>query len=98
MSCSSVRFPSNIAPPEKHNIIDEKKALVETLEVLEKELKGNLFLSKTQSPDLGDLAVFGTLRATEGLSVHATTVLGNDGIAAWYQRMKLLTPSMRVDQ
>ena len=74
---------------EKHNIEDEEKALEDALTKLEDGLEWQTYLSKKEKPDLGDLAVFGTLRAIEGLPVHEQLILKRGGsISTWYQRMK----------
>jgi hypothetical protein len=75
---------------ERRNITDEKQALDEVLSVLETEgLSGNKkFLSGTDEPHLGDLAVFGTLRSIEGLPAHAQAVQDRGGvIPEWYAQM-----------
>jgi hypothetical protein len=73
--------------------------------------RDRLFLSESSSsqlPGLGDLAVYGTLRAIVGLPVHdailgvgATTAANQHyhlpAIAAWYERMNRLVPSYRVN-
>jgi hypothetical protein len=104
---------------EKHNIMDERQALTDTLQVLEDHLRnggGNnenrLFLSSSSSssrPGLGDLAVFGTLRALEGLPLHTAILAGGTTakttgdetptptvLGSWYERMQRLTPSAAV--
>jgi hypothetical protein len=106
-------------PTEKHNITDERQALTDTLQVLEDHLRGGgnnenrLFLSSSSSrPGLGDLAVYGTLRALEGLPLHGailaggttkkTTMTAGDEtpptsvLRSWYERMQRLTPSAAV--
>lgn len=109
-------------PTEKHNITDERQALQDTLQVLEDHLRGDggegnsdrLFLSSSSSsrPGLGDLAVYGTLRALEGLPLHAailagtttaktTTTTGDETppvavLGSWYERMQRLTPSAAI--
>lgn len=76
---------------KKRNITDEKQALDDALVVLETQGlgEGKLYLSGTDQPHLGDLAVFGTLRGLEGLPVHTEVVENRQGpIPAWYQRMQ----------
>jgi len=76
---------------EKRNITDEKQALDDALVILETQGLGDgkLFLSGTNQPHLGDLAVFGTLRGLEGLPVHTEVVENRKGpIPDWYQRMQ----------
>lgn len=53
--------------------------------------EGKPFLSGTDEPDLGDVAVYGTLRAIEGLPAHTQVVEERDAsspIPDWYKRMK----------
>jgi len=74
---------------KRRNIIDERKALDEVLVVLEKELERKSFLSGTTQPDLGDLYVYGTLRAVRGLSVYDSLVKERGGaILDWCERME----------
>lgn len=48
-----------------------------------------MFLSGLDVPDLGDLAIYGTLRAIDGLPAHRVAVYERDGpLADWYERMK----------
>jgi len=81
------------------NIDDEKKTLDEALTKFEsKGLDGSTeqaFLSGKEEPDLGDLAVYGTLRSIEGLPAHSQAVYGRrlkDGspgiLPLWYERVK----------
>jgi hypothetical protein len=75
---------------EKRNISDERQALNDALTRLEEEgLKGNAtFLSGTDEPHLGDIAVFGTLRSIEGLPTYTEAVQNRGGpIPAWYEHM-----------
>ena len=70
------------------NISDERAALDELLEKLEKEgLGGKTFLSGTDEPNMGDLAVFGALRTTVGLPIHEEAVGKRETIHDWYNRM-----------
>jgi hypothetical protein len=48
----------------------ERQALEDILSKLAKELESSRFFVGMEQPDLGDLTVFGTLRAIEGLPVH----------------------------
>lgn len=76
---------------EKRNITDERQALEDVLSSLEQELRRKPFLSghASNQPDLGDLAVFGTLRAIEGLPVYDKFVRERGGlIVDWYDRIK----------
>jgi glutathione S-transferase len=83
---------------EKHNIPNVSKALEEAMQVLEEHLRVHVFLSPHSNHHGGDLAVYGTLRAVEGLPCHDQMVLSSDhtAIRAWYQRMKELTPSREI--
>jgi microsomal prostaglandin-E synthase 2 len=75
----------------KRGITDERKALDDALTEWEGNAldQGKLFASGTNEPNMGDLAVFGTLRAVEGLPVHSQAVEQRGVILpAWYDRMK----------
>lgn len=75
----------------RRGITDELKALDNVLKEWEENGldKGKLFASGTSEPDMGDLAVFGTLRAVEGLPAHSHAVEQRGVILpAWYDRMK----------
>jgi hypothetical protein len=64
--------------------------LDDVLSILEKEGLGesNKFLSGKEEPHMGDLAVFGTLRAVEGLPTHTEFVQNRGGpILEWYEQM-----------
>lgn len=78
---------------EKRNISDERQALDEALSHLEQGLAaagGSSFLSATTAPHLGDVAVYGTLRAIEGLPAHNQAVYDRGGrIRDWYEQMKV---------
>jgi len=51
--------------------------------------EGKLFASGKQEPNMGDLAVFGTLRAVEGLPAHNEAIEQRGGaVSEWYHRMK----------
>jgi len=51
---------------------------------------GSPFLSGKSEPHLGDLAVYGTLRAIEGLPAHSEVVYErrDSPIPGWYEQMK----------
>lgn len=74
----------------KRGITDERHALNEVLAQWEEEGLGgnNLFASGKDEPNLGDLVVFGTLRAVEGLPAHSESVAQRRGLREWYERMK----------
>ena len=79
--------------PEKRNITDEKKALDELLVRLENEGLGGgkQYLSGTETPNLGDIAVYGTLRSIEGLPAHSAIFESREEgspLSSWYQRVK----------
>jgi len=74
---------------KRRNISDERQALEEILVVLEKELESKSFLSGQKLPDLGDLYVYGTLRAIRGLPVYESLVNQRGGhIVEWCERME----------
>ena len=50
-------------------------------------LGGRTFLSGIDEPNLGDLAVYGTLRTTVGLPIHEEVVEQRGPIRDWYNRM-----------
>ncbi|CAB9513245.1 Prostaglandin E synthase 2 [Seminavis robusta] len=79
---------------QKRNITDERQALNDALVQLEEEGlgEGKQFLSGKDKPNLGDVAVFGTLRSIEGLPTHDEVMQGREQTALvdWYQRMKPL--------
>ena len=80
---------------EKRNITDERQALHEAILKLEDEGLGGgtkQFLSGTDTPNFGDVAVFGVLRSIEGLPAHKEVMAGRPQtfLVDWYQRMKLL--------
>ena len=82
--------PLHSLQTERRNISDERAALDEILVQLEGVgLQNQKFLSGMDEPDLGDLAVFGTLRSLEGLPVHQQIVeeRGSGPIPDWYRRM-----------
>ena len=76
---------------EKRGIDDEKLALKEALVELESALEGNKFLNNSTSqdtPDLGDLYVYGVLRGLEGLAIHKEVMTEYTLIPKWYETMK----------
>jgi len=79
----------------KRGIVDERDALRICLTKWEKDglLGGNKeFSSGMNTPNLGDLAIYGTLASVEGLSAHEDFI-GNRGgvIRDWYYRMSEIT-------
>lgn len=76
---------------QKRNITNEREALNEVLIRLEEGLEGQQYLSRTEEPNLGDIAVYGTLRSIEGLPAHNEILEGRSDsspLPSWYQRMK----------
>lgn len=48
-----------------------------------------MFASGKDEPNMGDVAVFGTLRSVEGLPAHSEAIVERGGvIPEWYDRMK----------
>lgn len=75
----------------KRGITDERQALNEALTKWEEDglAGGNRFASGKEEPNMGDLAVFGTLSAVEGLPAHLEAVEQRGGaLSDWYDRMK----------
>jgi microsomal prostaglandin-E synthase 2 len=75
---------------KKRRITDEQQALNLLLDRFEKEgLKnGDSFLSGADEPNLGDLAIYGTLRSIEGLPVHDRLIRERGGnMGRWYDRV-----------
>jgi hypothetical protein len=76
----------------KRNITDAQEALRQALITLEEDGLGKGskdFVSGRALPNLGDVTLFGTIRAVEGLSVHDRVLEHGDGsLRAWYGRMK----------
>lgn len=83
---------------ERKNITDERQALSDALTKLEEEgLSLAPFLSSQDNiPNLGDIAVFGTLRGLEGLQVFDNVMSEHDKyLAPWYERMSQLAPRQK---
>lgn len=77
----------------KRNITDEKAALQSALDTFENEglRKGELSFSSgvANTPDLGDLAVFGVLYAIRDMNAHKDAVQNRGGVVKdWYERME----------
>lgn len=72
---------------KKYNIDDEREALFSALKDWTDALEGakGPFIGGDR-PNLGDLCVFGCIKAIEGLDTHKD-VLARDGVAPWYQNM-----------
>mmetsp|Transcript_21309 Transcript_21309/g.32819 ORF Transcript_21309/g.32819 Transcript_21309/m.32819 type:complete len:284 (-) Transcript_21309:924-1775(-) len=75
----------------KRGITDEREALNKVLSVWEEEGLSSgkkEFQSGTQAPNMGDIAVFGTLRSVEGLPAHKEAIEKRGGpVKDWYERM-----------
>lgn len=70
-------------------VTNEKEALEEVLQEIEKALESKEFLSGLSEPSLGDLSVYGALRSIEGLPAHNRILVDADRpLRDWYQRMK----------
>jgi hypothetical protein len=57
----------------------------------EEGLKGgkNMFGSGLNTPDMGDLCVYGVLKSVSGLKVHDEMILEKNGaLLEWYLRME----------
>mmetsp|Transcript_14576 Transcript_14576/g.21510 ORF Transcript_14576/g.21510 Transcript_14576/m.21510 type:complete len:316 (+) Transcript_14576:128-1075(+) len=76
----------------KRGITDEREALHTALSRFETEgLLGtnNAFSSGLDTPNMGDLAVFGVLKSVEGLPAHDDAIENRGGaIRDWYHRMQ----------
>jgi len=75
----------------KRGITDEREALNKVLSVWEEEGLSDgekEFQSGTHAPNMGDIAVFGTLRSVEGLPAHKEVIEERGGaVKDWYERM-----------
>lgn len=72
---------------KKYNIDDEREALFSAIKDWTDALgKADGPFVGGDRPNLGDLCVFGCIRAIEGLDTHKD-VLGREGVGAWYQSM-----------
>ena len=79
---------------KKRGILDEVKALDDVLTKFENDGLDNgkkQFVSGKEVPNLGDIAIFGTLRSIEGLPAHEQAVKSRKSgvIQEWYTRMKI---------
>lgn len=95
----SVRYAGSVAMylaagkiKKKMGVEDERLELHHTLDEWERDGLDHgkkAFASGTATPDLGDLAVFGTLRSIERLSTFRDVMETRDGDATrdWYDRM-----------
>ncbi|XP_023002430.1 prostaglandin E synthase 2-like [Cucurbita maxima] len=71
---------------EKHNIVDERKALYGAAETWVEALKDRQFLGGP-NPNLADLAVFGVLRPIRHLQ-SGIDMVENTRVGEWYSRME----------
>ena len=79
---------------KKRGILDEVKALDDVLTKFENDGLDNgkkQFVNGKEVPNLGDIAIFGTLRSIEGLPAHEQAVKSRKSgvIQEWYTRMKI---------
>lgn len=76
---------------ERMKIANEQEALEEALKEIEEALRSHDFLSQRSEPHLGDLAIYGALRAIEGLPAHER-ILGHESpdrpLKDWYARTR----------
>ncbi len=79
---------------EKKGITHEREALHNALIKFEKEglLQNEFSSGKKDTPDLGDIAMYGVLKSVEGLPLQ-NEILPNNGstINSWYERMRAKT-------
>jgi hypothetical protein len=84
--------PRHTYHTEKYKIANDLEALENVLQTIEDDgitHSPTGFLSHLTEPHLGDLAVFGTLRAIEGLPAHDTFVIERgDLLYEWYEQMQ----------
>eukprot|EP00980_Cylindrotheca_fusiformis_P010370 scaffold2306_cov132-Cylindrotheca_fusiformis.AAC.5 len=75
---------------KKRGIDDERKALMNALNVLEDSLQDDTFLIPKShgAPDMADLYVYGVLRGLEGLAVHDKVMSDYKRIPLWYRKMR----------
>ena len=75
----------------KRNITNERESLYDALKTFENEgldYGNKLFTSGTSHPNLGDIAIFGTLHSIRGLKAHDDVIHSRGGITkSWYERM-----------
>lgn len=78
---------------KKYKIDDEREALYAALKAWTDALEEakSPFLGGGK-PNLGDLCVFGCIKAIEGMDTHRD-VLSREGVAPWYQRMIIVLES-----
>jgi len=75
----------------KRNITDEREALHKALSQWEDEglqAGTQTFSSGLSHPNMGDIAMFGTLVSVQGLEAHVDAVVNRGGVIhGWYERM-----------
>jgi hypothetical protein len=88
---------------EKHNVSDERHALQDVLVKLEAALRqGNppntasyRFLSGLEHPNIGDLSVYGTLRAIQDLPIYREIITERGGpIVEWSRQVTKEIPNL----
>jgi len=71
---------------KKYNIEDEREALFKALDEWSAAVGDQPYVGG-KVPNLGDLAVYGCIKAIEGLDTH-NDLLKNTKVGPWYQRVK----------
>ena len=83
----------------KRNITDEREALNKCLDRWEEsglEKGSREFGSGLESPDLGDISMYGVMNSVSGMKAHEEVVLGRGGaVVDWYLRMQEETSTAR---
>jgi hypothetical protein len=88
---------------EKHNVSDERRALQDVLLKLETALQQSnpshtasyRFLSGLEHPNIGDLCVYGTLRAIQDLPIYQEIITERGGpIVEWSQQVTKEIPNL----
>eukprot|EP00612_Vaucheria_litorea_P003690 CAMPEP_0171469240 /NCGR_PEP_ID=MMETSP0945-20130129/11169_1 /TAXON_ID=109269 /ORGANISM="Vaucheria litorea, Strain CCMP2940" /LENGTH=204 /DNA_ID=CAMNT_0011998351 /DNA_START=497 /DNA_END=1111 /DNA_ORIENTATION=+ len=71
---------------KKYGIKDERESLQKAISLWTNEIKGRQFLGQNE-PNLGDLCIFGCLRAIEGLDAFDDIMRDNVELDKWYKRV-----------
>lgn len=88
---------------EKHNVSDERQALQDVLVKLETALQQlnpsdavpYRFLSGLEHPNVGDLSVYGTLRAIQDLPIYQEVIADRGGpIVEWSRQVTKEIPNL----
>jgi microsomal prostaglandin-E synthase 2 len=79
----------------KYGIVDERLELKQCLLTWTDALKGKDFLHG-DSITMPDILVFGVLRAIEGLQTFTFIMEENQGLKAWYDRVKVKIPHKQI--